>query len=46
MKGETIARNPSHFPSNAQSPRDGIGPERASIGSGRALYDATAVARS
>jgi hypothetical protein len=28
----TMARNPSHFTSNAQAPQVGIGPERASIG--------------
>ena len=39
---ETMPRKPSHFTSNAQSLRAGIGPERASRGSGRALYDATA----
>src|SRR5947208_2114625 len=39
---ETMARKPSHFTSKAKSPRVGSDSDRASIGSGRAEYDATA----
>jgi hypothetical protein len=38
----TIARNPSHLNSNAQSPRLGIGPDFASIGCGSGAAVATA----
>jgi hypothetical protein len=42
---ETMARNPSHLTSYAQGPRAGRRPERASIGSGSALYSTAAVGK-